>query len=168
MPGACDTAAVVPGVRSMSALPTDKATQGSGSDLTLTRQELVDWGERFGASARPPLVVAISGDLGAGKTTLIQAIGRGYGVQGDVTSPTYALVHQYAGTRSVVYHLDLYRLDDASELTNIGWDDVVNANALILVEWPERAGPRLPEGAVPIALAHVSDEPERRRLTMEP
>ena len=65
------------------------------------------------ASAQPPLVVTISGELGAGKTTLVQAICRGYGVTDDVTSPTFALVHRYAAPRSPVFHLDLYRLDDA-------------------------------------------------------
>ena len=78
--------------------------------LAVSQAELVEWGERFGRVASPPLVVAISGELGAGKTTLVQAICRGYGVTEDITSPTYALVHRYAAPRSTVYHLDLYRL----------------------------------------------------------
>jgi tRNA threonylcarbamoyladenosine biosynthesis protein TsaE len=132
--------------------------------LALTREELVAWGERFGRAAKAPLIVAISGDLGSGKTTLAQAICRGYGVGDDITSPTYALVHEYRGARSPVYHLDLYRLDDPRELTNIGWDDVMRAHALVLVEWPERAGTRLPGGHVPIDLEHLPGDPERRLL----
>ena len=131
--------------------------------LALTREELVAWGERFGRAAQPGTVVAIRGDVGAGKTTLVQAICRGYGVRDEVTSPTYALVHEYAAPRSPVYHLDLYRLRGEDELTNIGWDDVVNAHALVLVEWPERAGDRLPSH-VPIDLEHLPGDDGRRLL----
>src|SRR4051794_1501512 len=91
--------------------------------LALNREELDDWGYRFGRLASPPLVVTITGELGAGKTTLAQAICRGYGVTDDVTSPTFSLVHRYSGTKSPVYHLDLYRLKSPDELTNIGWDE---------------------------------------------
>src|SRR5271155_4597730 len=90
------------------------------SRLSLTRDELIAWGERFGHAAMPPLVVAISGELGAGKTTLVQAICRGYGVTGPVTSPTFAIVQEYESPRSRVYQLDLYRLERPSELTVIG------------------------------------------------
>ena len=131
--------------------------------LALTREELVAWGERFGRAAQPGTVVAIRGDVGAGKTTLVQAICRGYGVRDEVTSPPYALVHEYAAPRSPVYHLDLYRLRGEDELTNIGWDDVVNAHALVLVEWPERAGDRLPSH-VPIDLEHLPGDDGRRLL----
>ena len=133
--------------------------------LALTRDELVAWGERFGAAARAPLVVAISGELGTGKTTLVQAICRGAGVREPVTSPTFALVHRYDGAAgSIIYHLDLYRLERPDELTNIGWDDIVAAHAVVLVEWPERAGDRLPSDAVPIDLEYDPADPERRIL----
>lgn len=131
---------------------------------TLTRAELAAWGERFGRAARAPLVVAISGELGAGKTTLVQAIARGAGVRQEVTSPTFALVHEYAAPAFPVYHLDLYRLERPEELTNIAWDEIVTSDALVLVEWPERAGRRLPREAVRLALEHEPSQPERRTL----
>lgn len=131
----------------------------------LTRAELSAWGERYGRSARAPLVVAISGELGAGKTTLVKAICRGAGVEQDVTSPTFALVHEYAARDFPVFHLDLYRLERPDELTNLGWDEIITAPALVLVEWPERAGKRLPREAVRLALAHDPDSPDRRALT---
>ena len=131
--------------------------------LAVTRAELVAWGERFGRVAHPGTVVAISGDLGAGKTTLVQAICRGYGVTEEVTSPTYALVHEYAAPRSRVHHLDLYRLEGEADLTNIGWDDVMASGGLVLVEWPERAGGRLP-AHVPIDLEHLPGDADRRLL----
>src|SRR5688500_19415751 len=106
----------------------------------MTRVELEAWGESFGRAASPPLVIALAGDLGAGKPTLVQAICRGYGVTEPVTSPTFALVHEYAAPRSPVYHLDLYRLKGPQDLEELGWFDIVGAHALVLIEWPERAG----------------------------
>jgi tRNA threonylcarbamoyladenosine biosynthesis protein TsaE len=132
--------------------------------LAVRRDELVAWGERLGRAAQPPLVVGISGELGAGKTTLVQAICRGAGVTQEVTSPTFALVHQYDGALCPVYHLDLYRLESPRDLTNIGWDDIMSAHAIVLVEWPERAGDRMPPDAVPIELEHHPADPDRRLL----
>lgn len=132
--------------------------------LAVTLPELEEWGRKFGAAVRTPLWVALRGDLGAGKTTLVRAICRGFGVTSEVTSPTFALVHQYAADRGTVYHLDLYRLDRVEELTNIGWYDLLGANALVLVEWPERAASLLPSDHVPIDLEHLPDDPERRLL----
>jgi tRNA threonylcarbamoyladenosine biosynthesis protein TsaE len=132
--------------------------------MQVTRERLLSWGERFGQAARAPLVVAITGELGAGKTTLVQAICRGYGVTEPVTSPTFALVHQYASPRGAVYHLDLFRLHDPGEVTALGWDDIVTAEALVVIEWPERAGDRLPLDHVPIVLRHDPTEPSRRVL----
>ncbi|HKO16527.1 MAG TPA: tRNA (adenosine(37)-N6)-threonylcarbamoyltransferase complex ATPase subunit type 1 TsaE [Gemmatimonadaceae bacterium] len=136
----------------------------SRSHLALTEPELVAWGERFGRAARPPLVVTVSGELGAGKTTLARAICRGYGVQDDVTSPTFTIVHEYAGGLSPVLHVDLYRLRGPRELAELGWDELVASHALVLIEWPERARGLIPTVHVPIQLQHVDDTPGRRLL----
>jgi tRNA threonylcarbamoyladenosine biosynthesis protein TsaE len=138
--------------------------RAAGSRLALTRDELAAWGEALGRATAPPLVVTLKGDLGAGKTTLAQAICRGYGVAEPVTSPTYALVHEYASPRGPVYHLDLYRLGDPRELDGLGWDEVVGARALVLVEWPERAAGRVPPGALTLDLEHHPADPGRRLL----
>ena len=139
------------------------ALAGRGS-LACTEDELITWGEQFGRVASPPLIVTISGELGAGKTTLARAICRGYGVTEDVTSPTFALVHRYAAPKSPVYHLDLYRLESPDELTNIGWDETLSEDALILIEWPERAVDRIPRIHVPMSLQHLPGDPTRRLL----
>ncbi len=120
--------------------------------LTLDETELKKWGRELGESSAPPLVISITGELGAGKTTLAQAICGGYGVKEPVTSPTYALVHRYDAEKSPVYHIDLYRLDNESQLTNIGWDDILSERALVIVEWPERAGNRMPDDQLHIEL----------------
>jgi tRNA threonylcarbamoyladenosine biosynthesis protein TsaE len=139
-------------------------TLASRGRLTVTEQELAEWGERLGRASTAPLVIAISGELGAGKTTLVRAICHGYGVRDDVTSPTYTLVHEYKSGRSKVYHLDLYRLRNAGELTALGWDEIMNEDALVIVEWPERAAGCLPPGHVPISLRHILDDSARRIL----
>lgn len=152
----------------------DEHTEGHGapivpplaarSRLALTHDEMVAWGERFGRVASAPLVVTLAGDLGAGKTTLVQAICRGYGVADAVTSPTYALVHEYASPRGPVYHLDLYRIEHARELDGIGWDEITAADALVLVEWPSRATGRMPAHAVTLDLEHLAGDDARRVL----
>jgi tRNA threonylcarbamoyl adenosine modification protein YjeE len=137
------------------------ADQGA---LAMTEAELRDWGRRFGRSAHAPLLVTLSGELGAGKTTLVQSICDGYGVTGEVTSPTYALVQEYDAPRSTVYHLDLYRLERPDQLDALAWDEVLSARALVLIEWAERAGDRLPGGRVTLSLQHLPDDPGRRLL----
>ena len=132
--------------------------------LAMREDELRDWGRRFGRTARAPLVVTISGELGAGKTTLVQAICHGYGVTDEVTSPTFALVHVYSAPRSDVQHLDLYRLDKPDDLDALGWDEIVYGRDIVLIEWPERAGTRVPAGHVTLSLQHLPDDPERRLL----
>jgi len=130
--------------------------------LSLTETELTNWGERVGRQIDPPLLITLSGDLGAGKTTLARAICRGYGVQQEVTSPSFAIVHEYSAPKSPVFHVDLYRIESARDLQNLAWDDIMDADALILVEWPERAGELLPPKHLPIELQHVAGDSERR------
>jgi len=106
---------------------------------------LVRWGREVGAVAdREQVFVALSGPLGAGKTRFTQAACAGAGVDGAVTSPTYTLVHWYAGDRGPVGHADLYRLRDPSELLALGWEELEAHSGAVFVEWAERAGEELP------------------------
>lgn len=132
--------------------------------LLVTERELREWGNRLGESSDAPLVIALSGELGSGKTTLAQAICAGYGVEETVTSPTYTLVHEYSSPKSPVYHIDLYRLEAPGQLTNLGWDDIILSHSLILVEWPDRAGDRLPSNHVPVDLEYVPGDAAHRIL----
>ena len=106
--------------------------------LALDEAELVAWGERFGRAASAPLVVGLTGELGAGKTTLVRAICRGLGVTDDVTSPTFTLVHRYTSPRGAVYHVDLYRIEGRDQMENLGLEDILRGNAIVLVEWGEK------------------------------
>ena len=132
--------------------------------LAMREDELREWGRKFGRAAHVPLVITISGELGAGKTTLVQAICAGFGVRDEVTSPTFALVHEYASPRGPVHHLDLYRLDNEGQLDALAWDEIVSGAGLVLIEWPERAGSRLPGGRVVLSLQHLPHDSERRLL----
>lgn len=107
--------------------------------------------EAFGAElarTRPPgerlLVMDLSGDLGAGKTTLVRGFLRECGVHGPVRSPTYALVETYTLESMTFVHLDLYRLNDPSELENLGLRELADDGHTWLVEWPERGAGRFP------------------------
>jgi tRNA threonylcarbamoyladenosine biosynthesis protein TsaE len=137
-------------------------------DAEFSLEELTAWGEALGARLAPGTVVTLQGELGAGKTTLVQAICRGYGVHEPVTSPTFALLHEYQASRSAVLHLDLFRVETPQELANIGWEDVFTARALVLVEWAERAGADAARDygrATTLRLSHVAGAPGRRRLS---
>jgi tRNA threonylcarbamoyladenosine biosynthesis protein TsaE len=123
----------------------------------LTQDQLEAEGEILGGSLPPGAVLAFEGDLGAGKTTFIQAIARGLGVRARATSPTYALVHRYRGRRGPVFHLDCYRLRSADEAGDLDWEGLVAEGDAILVEWPERAGAWLPEPVRRFRLHHVAD-----------
>jgi tRNA threonylcarbamoyladenosine biosynthesis protein TsaE len=117
---------------------------------TLTLSELIAHGEKLGRSLPPRAIVTFEGDLGAGKTTLAQAIARGLGVAAPATSPTYALVHRY-------------RLRSTDEAADLDWEGLLRDGDALLIEWPERAGAWLPDPTNRFRLRHVAD-PERRGL----
>ena len=108
--------------------------------MRLSASELSRFGEDLGAQLRAPAVVGLSGELGTGKTTLVQAICRGLGATARATSPTYALVHRHDAGQTPVYHVDCYRLRHPDEARDLGFDDMTREPAIILIEWPERAG----------------------------
>lgn len=133
--------------------------------VELTLPEMREWARVFGGSLEAPSVIALRGDLGAGKTTLVQEMLAAMGIHDEVTSPTYALVHEYQSARGPVHHFDWYRLRDASQLAQLGWDDVLRAEGIVFVEWPERAPSALPMRTVEVHLEHVPGKPDVRRLT---
>jgi tRNA threonylcarbamoyladenosine biosynthesis protein TsaE len=106
--------------------------------------ELSRFGEELGRTLTAPAVIGLSGELGTGKTTLVQAICRGLGATALATSPTYALVHHYDARGAPVYHVDCYRLKAPDEARDLGFEDMVRERAIVLVEWPERAGGWVP------------------------
>lgn len=125
--------------------------------MRLREDELNRFGEDLGSALRPPVIIGISGDLGAGKTTLVQAICRGLGAEVPATSPTYALVHRYESPNGPVFHVDCYRLKSSKEARDLGLDDILLQKAILLVEWPEKAGHMMPPLDRYFQLSHDSD-----------
>lgn len=114
-------------------------------------------GTALAAGAGPGRVLHLRGDLGAGKTTLVRGLLRGLGYAGRVKSPTYTLVEPYALSSLHFYHFDFYRLRDASEWLSSGLAEYFNRDSFCVVEWPERAGPRLPAPDLEIRLEHADN-----------
>lgn len=133
--------------------------------MRLDLDELNRFGEALGRRLAPPAVLGFSGELGTGKTTLVQAICRGLGATASVTSPTYALVHQYATAGGVaVYHVDGYRLEGSHEARDLGFDDMMRGGgAVVLIEWPERVAPWAPPLDRHLRLNYAAD-PDTREL----
>lgn len=92
-------------------------------------------------------VIALTGDLGAGKTHFVKGIASGLGYEGEVTSPTFTLLHEYLGGRMPLYHLDLYRIQGAQEAIRFGIEDYLPSEGVTIIEWPERIESLLPKNA---------------------
>ena len=131
--------------------------------MRLRADELNRFGEELGRGLAAPAVIGLSGELGTGKTTLVQAICRGLGAQAPATSPTYALVHHYHAPGGSVYHVDGYRLRSPDEARDLGFEDMVRERAIVLVEWPERAGTWLPPLDRHFRLSY-GEQPDMREL----
>ncbi len=121
-------------------------------------------GESFAKSMTNGMTLHFSGELGAGKTTLIRGVLRGLGYSGAVKSPTFTLVESYTINSNAVYHMDFYRVEDAQELETIGIRDYLDGSGLCLIEWPERANGLLPEPDVKI---HIKDQKPGRKVQIE-
>lgn len=122
-------------------------------------------GERIAKLAHPGDVVALWGELGAGKTVLARGIAQGLGLEpSDVTSPTYVILHEHAGGRLPLFHLDLYRLR-AGDLGSTGWEECLEGGGLTVIEWPDRAGDDLPGDRLDVRLEHIADT--KRRVVID-
>ena len=113
----------------------------------------LQFGDKLAQVLQPGLFVALSGELGSGKTTLARGILRGLGYEGKVKSPTYTLVEVYELSRLDLYHFDLYRFKDSRELLGAGFRDDFDSRNVCLVEWPERAKDLLPIADLSVSLA---------------
>jgi tRNA threonylcarbamoyladenosine biosynthesis protein TsaE len=111
------------------------------------------FGTALGQALQPGLVVYLSGDLGAGKTTLARGILRGLGHTGKVKSPSFSLLEPYAFSRLYLYHFDFYRFTDPRELDDSGFREYFHPGSVCLVEWPEKAVGIIPAADISIAMA---------------
>ena len=136
-----------------------------GARLATSSAEETDAaGERLGATRGPGDVVALSGELGAGKTVFVQGIVRALGVATGATSPTFVLVNEYRG-RLPVHHVDAYRTESLAELLDLGLPELMDGDGVTVIEWAERLEPLLPARAVRVRIWGVGDEP--REITID-
>ena len=128
---------------------------------TASVDETVDLGRRIAGALGPGDVVALAGDLGVGKTHLAKGVAAGLGVDpAAVTSPTFALVQEHGD--GALLHLDLYRIESDDQAARLGLDELLDGDAVALVEWPERAPDWLPPRTIWLRLAHLGGD--RRRV----
>lgn len=116
-------------------------------------------GAALGAALRclqgSPIVITIAGELGAGKTTLARGLLRSLGLTGPARSPTYTLIEPYELAGRAIYHLDLYRLHDATEMEALGVRDLLTQDAVLLIEWPDHGGHYLPAADLQVSIRYA-------------
>ncbi|HEY1938582.1 MAG TPA: tRNA (adenosine(37)-N6)-threonylcarbamoyltransferase complex ATPase subunit type 1 TsaE [Candidatus Angelobacter sp.] len=123
---------------------------------THSADETTDLGRRLASELKPGSIVLLRGDLGAGKTTMVKGIAEGFQAAnaGDVTSPTFTLIHEYRGPEATLYHIDLYRIDTQRELDTLALDDLMTPQSILLIEWGEKFERFAKERDVEIAIEH--------------
>ncbi|MBR5420751.1 MAG: tRNA (adenosine(37)-N6)-threonylcarbamoyltransferase complex ATPase subunit type 1 TsaE [Lachnospiraceae bacterium] len=130
-------------------------------------EESFAFGKELGNAAKAGAVYCLRGELGAGKTVLAQGFAAGLGITEAVNSPTFTILQVYEGGRLPLYHFDLYRIEDAEELYEVGLDDYLFGGGVCLIEWPECIEEELPSGCIYINIEKDAADPEYRRIRME-
>ena len=133
--------------------------------LTSCVEETEAAGREFAAQLRPGDVVALRGGLGAGKTAFVRGIASLLAPEARVSSPTFALMHEYAGEMPL-YHFDLYRIPDAEELWSIGFEEFLGREGVVLIEWSENAEGELPQNRITVTIENPNND-DTRRITAE-
>ncbi len=123
------------------------------------------FGAALGSCVEAGQVLALEGDLGAGKTKLVQGLAHGLDVTESVNSPTFILANEYYSGRLPLYHIDAYRVADAVEARSFGLDDYLNGDGVTVIEWAERVEPALPRERLWITLEYLSETARRVRVT---
>jgi len=137
------------------------------TQLTTSRpEETADAGRALAGRLAPGTTVALSGELGAGKTCFVRGLVAGWGGVPDATSPTFTLLHEYPTPRGPVWHLDLYRVRSAAEVWSAAHDELTGQDGLVVIEWADLFPEILPDHAVRVHLAAAGEG--RRRITIEP
>ena len=124
-------------------------------------------GARLAAVLTPGTVVAYRGGLGMGKTAFTRGLARGLGCDELVTSPTYTIVNEYLGGRLPLFHFDMYRLEDADALFDIGWEDYLDRGGVCAVEWSEQVAEAMPPETVYVTISRRPEDDRARIITIE-
>ena len=133
--------------------------------ITHSKEETVALGRRLGAKLKNHDIIFYTGGLGMGKTAFTRGLAAGLGYKGRVTSPTFTIVNEYEGGRLSLFHFDMYRLNSADDLFDIGWEDYLARGGVCAVEWSENVADALPENTVRVRIDRDGDT--GRRITIE-
>jgi tRNA threonylcarbamoyladenosine biosynthesis protein TsaE len=116
---------------------------------TKSPEETFQWGKCLASHLPPGIVIALYGELGAGKTVFVKGVAHGLKVQEEVSSPTFTIINEYQGTHPL-YHMDAYRLEEEKDLENLGMEEYFYSSGITLIEWPERVSSILPSSYLKI------------------
>lgn len=135
---------------------------------SFTPQETYELGMMLGQQAAPGQIYCLDGDLGVGKTVFTQGFAAGLGIEGPVNSPTFTIVQQYEEGRLPLYHFDVYRIGDVSEMDEIGYEDCFYGEGVCLIEWSQLIPEILPDDVIRIRIEKDLDRDfDYRRITIE-
>jgi len=132
--------------------------------ITRSEAETIAEGERLGWALAPGAVVALRGELGAGKTAFTRGLAAGLGIAMSVSSPTFTIVNEYAG-KVPLFHFDMYRLESESELFDIGWDDYLERGGVCAVEWSEKVPGAFLPGTITVSIEDLGGGSRRIAIT---
>lgn len=135
---------------------------GRDGIILSSHEEMVEFGKTIGSRIKPGSVLALSGDLGAGKTTFVQGLAQSLGIFDPIQSPTFVYMNSYVG-RITLFHFDLYRMKGEDDFLGLGFDECFMPNSVCVVEWPERIQALLPKHTIHISFAH---EEKSRRIVI--
>ncbi|MFH2137826.1 MAG: tRNA (adenosine(37)-N6)-threonylcarbamoyltransferase complex ATPase subunit type 1 TsaE [Candidatus Omnitrophota bacterium] len=134
--------------------------------ITNSSEETMEFGEKIAKILKPNSVVALSGQLGSGKTTLVKGIAAGLGIPREqVISPSFTLIREYQGKKLALFHCDLYRLDNLDQIAFLGLDDYFNQGGVLVIEWAKKAAGLLPEDFINIEINRMSREKRTFRIS---
>lgn len=133
--------------------------------VSTSPEETQALGVQLGQLVLPGDVIALQGDLGAGKTNLVQGLARGLGVTEDVNSPTFILANEYPGGRLPLYHIDCYRVQDAAEAFGFGLEDYLDGQGVTIIEWADRVRAALPSDSLWIVFEWTGEQTRRLGLS---
>ncbi|MBO5913290.1 MAG: tRNA (adenosine(37)-N6)-threonylcarbamoyltransferase complex ATPase subunit type 1 TsaE [Clostridia bacterium] len=138
---------------------------GKTVTVTRSRTETEYLASEFAKTVEAGTVIAFEGDLGAGKTCFTSGFAKGMGYDGEVNSPTFALVNEYLGGRLDIYHFDMYRVEGWDDLYTTGYFEYLEMGGVLMVEWSENIASALPEDTVKVTIETISEN--ERRITIE-
>lgn len=135
------------------------------SFTTHNAEQTISLGTKIGALLTPGDVIAMTGTLAAGKTTITKGIAQSLGVTENITSPTFCLISEYEGSKMPLYHMDVYRLDGAEDFVNLGVDDMLYGNGVCIIEWSEKIQSEIPAKAIRLDIQATGSE--ERTITID-